>query len=566
MKDGDAEDYLFLLNSLDATLDQVNNLPAYIDPRLLPDESTLPRSWTKPEENPQGAWSHQVRNLQSKLKAQFILTVHTQTNITLANPLDTRLSGRKIVFKDNVSIAHLPLTGGTLPSLFHGKSAPFVPQIDAIVVQRILQSGGTVAGSATCENFSMSPLSFTSASGPVHNPWLRGHTTGGSSSGSAALVAITAVNAWRERNGLPSLAHELGEGCEMAIGGDQGGSIRIPASYCGVYGLKPTHGLVPYTGILGLHPMIDHTGPIAAKLDDIALMLSVLAGYDGMDPRMTPESPLRENVKDYSALLASWVQSKQEAGEWTPTTSGKGLRIGVITESLSVLGLSDSVKSRFQKSIQRFRDIGAEVIELSIPLHTYAPSIWTIATRPGLSHYGFQNNPSPLLNYPHPDVHPPPFDQKAYELLTKYNPAVVNIYLSHQLMARDPAKMRSATAKAMMHVHQLRAAYDAALSQVDVLITPVNPRVGSPHPKYEDSVKDKMAPGIGGTLNTCGFNVTGHPGLSMPVGFEEVDGAGDAKMPVGMQIVGRRFGEETILKVAKAWEVPGLGLDTWDGR
>ena len=414
----------------------------------------------------------------------------------------------------------------------------------------------------------MSPLSFTSASGPVQNPWLHGFTTGGSSSGSAALVSIKAVNAWRKQHGLPDISHELGEGVDMAVGGDQGGSIRIPAAYCGIYGLKPTHGLIPYSGILGLHPTIDHTGPLATNLEDLATMLSVMAGYDGIDPRMTPESPLRENVKDYASLLASWVASREAAGDWTPTTSGRGLRIGVITESLSVLGLSENVKSRFHKSIQRFRDIGAEVVELSIPIHTYAPSIWTIATRPGLSHYGFQNNPSPLLNYPMPGVEPPPFDQKAYEELTKYNPAVVNIYLSQQFLARDPARMRKATAKAMMHVHQLRAAYDDALSQVDVLVTPVNPRVGSRHPTHDMSVAQKMEPGIGGTLNTCGFNVTGHPGLSIPTGFEDVDGegSGTGKMPVGMQIVGRRFGEEMVLRVAKAWEVPGLGLDTWDGR
>lgn len=490
----------------------------------------------------------------------------TKTDITSTNALDYRLAGKRIVVKDNVSLAGVPLTGGTFPELFHGKAEPFIPEIDAIVVKRLLDSGATIVGSATCENFSMTPLSFTSATGPVQNPWLRGYTVGGSSSGSATLVAIKVVNAWRERHGLPSIAHELGEGVDMAIGGDQGGSIRIPASYCGIYGLKPTHGLVPYTGILGLHPMIDHTGPLAASLDDVATMLSVLAGYDGIDPRMTPLSPLRANVKDYPALLGAWIKSKEEAGEWTPSTSGKGLRIGVITESLSVLGLADNVKSRLFKAVQRFRDIGAEVVDISIPIHTYAPSIWTIATRPGLSHYGFQNNPSPLLNYPNPNITPPAFDQKAFDLLTKYNPAVVNIYLSHQLLSRDPARMRAATAKAMMHVHQLKAAYDAALQNVDVLLTPINPRVGSKHPTYDMSVKEKMAPSIGGTLNTCGFNVSGHPGLSLPVGFEEVEGSGGGKMPVGIQLVGKYFDEETILKVARAWEVPGLGIDIWDGR
>ncbi|KIW02295.1 uncharacterized protein PV09_06442 [Verruconis gallopava] len=547
LSESDAADYLFLLNSLDATIQQIADLPPYVDPRLLPEESTLPRTWSKPTENPQNAWSH-------------------LTNITSSRPLDTRLAGKTVALKDNISIAQVPLTGGTFPEIFHDKPQVYVPQIDAIVVKRLLQSGATVAGSATCENFSMSPLSFTSATGPVHNVWLRGYTTGGSSSGSATLVSINVINAWRKRHNLPSIEHELGPGVDMAVGGDQGGSIRIPAAYCGIYGLKPTHGLVPYTGILGLHPMIDHTGPLAASLEDIATMLSVMAGYDGIDPRMTPESPLRANVKDYKALLDSWVKSKEEAGEWTPTASGKGLRIGLIKESLEVMGLSPTVKSAVIEAVARFKAIGAEVKELSIPLHLIGPSIWTIATRMGLSYYGFQNNPQPMLNYPIPDLSPPTFGQKAFDLLTKHNPAVVNIFFSHQLRAKDPARLRSVTAKAMMHVHELRAAYDAALADVDVLVTPVNPRVGSKHPDLASSVKEKMEPGIGGTLNTCGFNVTGHPGLSIPIGFGEVDGANGGKMPIGMQIVGKRWDEETVLKAAKAWEVPGLGLDTWDGR
>lgn len=183
----------------------------------------------------------------------------------------------------------------------------------------------------------------------------------------------------------------------------------------------------------------------------------------------------------------------------------------------------------------------------------------------GLSRYGFQNNASPFLGYPLPGISPPPFDQKAFDLLTEYNPAVVNIFFTHEYMQQNPAQARAITAKAMMHVHELRAAYDKALEEFDVLLTPVNPRVGSKHPPKDASVREKMKPSIGGTLNTCGFNVTGHPGLSLPIGFEEVD-TGEGKMPVGMQLVGKRWDEETILKVAKAWEISGLGLDTWDGR
>ncbi|TID26861.1 amidase signature enzyme [Venturia nashicola] len=539
----DEKDYLFLLNSLDATLTQVAELPEYVDPRLKPEEGTLPRTWKKAAVNPLNAWA-------------------CQTDIKSPSPMDPRLAGLTVALKDNVSLAGVPLTGGTFPELITGSSDPHVPTIDAIVVQRLLQSGATVSGTATCENFSMSPLSFTSATGPVHNPWLYGWTTGGSSSGPTALVAIKVVNSWRKRHGLPSVEEELGEGVDAAIGGDQGGSIRIPASYCGVYGLKPTHGLIPYTGIMSLHPLLDHTGPIAGSLEDVARLLNVLAGYDGMDPRMTPLSPLRSQVKDYNLDLENWISAKKEAGEWTPQSSGKGLRIGIIKESLTVLNLSSACKTAFLKAADRFRTIGAHVDEISIPEHTIAPSIWTIATRLGMYHYGFQNNPSPLLNHPLPSISPPPFTQSTYDKLNLVNPAVVNVFLGTQLLTSNPLS-RQITAKAICHIHQLIAAYDTALSTYDVLILPSNPNPGSKHPPKSASVAEKMEPSIGATLNTCGFNVTGHPGLVMPVGFAEV---GEGRVPVAMQIVGRKFDEARVLRVAKAWEVPGLGLDEWDGR
>src|SRR6266436_1770796 len=134
-----------------------------------------------------------------------------------------KLKGKKIALKDNVCLAGVPMMNGA--SSLEG----YVPDVDATIVTRILDAGGTILGKVHCEYFCFSGGSHTSSAGPVHNPRKMGHSAGGSSSGSAAVVAAGEV--------------------EMAIGGDQGGSIRIPSAYCGVYGLKPTHGLVPYTGI-----------------------------------------------------------------------------------------------------------------------------------------------------------------------------------------------------------------------------------------------------------------------------------------------------------------------------
>ena len=160
--------------------------------------------------------------------------------------------------KDNICLAGVPMMNGA--STLEG----YVPDVDATVVQRILDAGGTIVGKSVCEYFCFSGGSHTSSSGPVHNPHRQGYSAGGSSSGSAALVAAGEV--------------------PMALGGDQGGSIRMPASFCGIYGMKPTHGLVPYTGIMPIELTIDHTGPMTATVEDNALLLEVLAGPDGLDP------------------------------------------------------------------------------------------------------------------------------------------------------------------------------------------------------------------------------------------------------------------------------------------
>jgi amidase len=422
--------------------------------------------------------------------------------------VDSRLAGRTVAVKDNVSIAGVPLTGGTFPELLTGKSEYPIPQIDAVVVKRVLETGGTIKGSANCEHFSMSPLSFTSASGPVHNAWLRGYTTGGSSSGCGAVVAAGQVRAWRKKYGLEPNDSELGESVDMAVGGDQGGSIRIPAAYAGIYGFKPTHGLIPYTGIISLLPLVDHTGPMTTTLEDNALLLSVLAGYDGIDPRCTPETPLRQNVSNYPLLLDEWRSTKEAKSEWTATNAGKGLRVAVIKEGLEVLGLTEEVKNVLDAAAAQFRAIGADVQEVSIPMHTLGPAIWTVVSRPCIVSNGLQNRTTPYLQYAMPDVTPPAFDQKAFETLNKHNPAVVNMFFNSAFMNEKPAA-NAVLAKAMGHVQQLRDAYDEVLKDFDVLLTPVNPRVGSKHPDLSADVGVKMEPAIGATLNTCQFNVTG---------------------------------------------------------
>ncbi|KAK1992961.1 amidase signature enzyme [Colletotrichum falcatum] len=518
----DARSYLVLLKSFEAVMLQVDACDDYIHPDLSLVPTSEPRSFWKPDtkDNPMNAWSHRC-------------------NITAAQPTGDILRGRSVAVKDNVCVGGLPTTLGTHPEILtRGGPLPLSP-IDETVVSRLFRAGALVKGSSTCENFCASPLACTSVTGPVHHPLLHGYTTGGSSSGSCALVSSEALS----RSGKGS----FGDTVELAIGGDQAGSIRIPACYTGIYGLKPTFGLVPYTGAASMTPMIDHLGPIASSIEDIATLLKVMAGWDGIDPRMTPETPLVVNVKDYPAMVDGYRRETRVPGQ--PV-----LRVGLLTESFSVTGLSQQVIELVRKAAREgFEAAGAEVVDVSVPMHSEGPIIWTAAARPSMALSLLHGKPSGHLSYlsPHINTQWRPI-QDAYQLLTQSNPAVINILLSQVF---DKARLApSIEAKAHRKVFQLRAAYDAALAQVDVLVTPCAPTVSMPHPDTGASILERLKPAIGLTSNTCPFNVTGHPAMNVPCGELPLKDRLHVKMPVGMQVVGRRWEDETVLKAAIVFE------------
>ncbi|KAJ5150626.1 Amidase [Penicillium coprophilum] len=531
MDDKDAQDYLTLLRSLETVLRSIDDAPDYIAPDLLPRETLERRKfWTPtPEDNPFNGWSYQC-------------------DLRSVTPAGNLLTGRTVAVKDNISVGGLPTTLGVPQSLFPQADGYPISPIDAVVVSRILGAGGIIKGTSTCESFCASPLSFTSATGPVHNPRLRNYTAGGSSSGSAVLVAA-------HRLASAGSGSSWGRTVELAIGTDQAGSVRIPASYNGIYGLKPTFGLVPYTGAGSMSPMIDHLGPLAAELEDVATLLEVMAGYDGYDPRMSPETPLIRHVKPYSKLLRQARQGIQSTSQ-----PGHKLRVGLLKESFCMPGVAADVRDIvFQAATRYFEAVGASVIEVSIPMHQQGPVIWTAATRPSMSNYLCQGNPSGHLSFlpPHTQIKWPP-SQATYDKLTCNNPAVVNIMLSERF-ARESSKA-GLEAKAHRMVFALRAAYDSALEHVDILVTPCAPTVAMPHPDpngldgRRTSILDRLGVAIGLTSNTCPFNVTGHPGLNVPCGFSTVKDHPDAPLPVGMQIVASRWADEQLIEAAALFE------------
>ena len=213
-------------------LQELEALPDYLPAVKYPRE---PGVRPEAEDNPYNAWCRKV---------------------VVKGAASGKLHGKRIALKDNIMLAQVPMLHGTW--VMDG----YVPEVDATVVTRILDAGGEIAGKAETECMSHGG-GATSTHGEVVNPRKPGYATGGSSSGCAALVAAEEV--------------------DMAIGGDQGGSIRGPASFCGIYGMKPTFGLVPFTGVMQYEPTLDHIGPMTSTVHDNALLLEVIAGPDGID-------------------------------------------------------------------------------------------------------------------------------------------------------------------------------------------------------------------------------------------------------------------------------------------
>ncbi|KAL1891275.1 hypothetical protein Sste5346_007734 [Sporothrix stenoceras] len=555
----DEADYYTLVKAMEDEITEVEVMPAYVDPRLAPSVA-LPvadRKYSAPDkaDNPLNAWSH-----------RFTLKDEAAVSSGI-------LAGRTVALKDTIAVAGIPLTLGTHTyQLTTSPDQPYpIPSVDAPIVTRLVESGGVIVGTATCENFCMSGLSDTSAIGPVDNPWLKGYAAGGSSSGSGVLTAIPSVEKWRKKHGLPIEDLGLGPGVDLAIGGDQGGSIRLPAAYSGVYGLKPTHGLVPYTGIASLHPMCDHVGPMASSVADVALLLSAIAGYDGMDPRATPETPLRKNVPAYHELLKAAIAEKEAKGEWTPTTAGKGLRVGLLKEGLALPKLDPKVADIVRAAAAKFESLGATVVDVSVPLHSKGGSIWSAAMRGVMADVFLSSKAPDLLAFTTTEVSPPKMTQEWYDKLTAASPMVVTAALGSKYLGDTTKFPHTYRSKAVSHVAQLRAAYDAVLDDVDILLLPVTPSVAPPHSikaageKSAKGLLDMYQNNLGVSDNTGPFNITGHPALAMPGGWAPaagIDGAeSEGKLPVGIQLVGKRYGDFGVLMAASIWEVAGLGLD-----
>jgi amidase len=478
MSDARVQEFIDVMQGTLDAYDIVDSLPDYLPPVLYPRTSGYHPT---AEENPMNAWY-----------------VKTEIKGAPRGPL----LGRKVALKDNVCLAGVPMMNGA--ATLKG----YTPDLDATIVTRLLDAGAVIAGKAHCEYFCLSGGSHTNATGPVHNPHKHGYSAGGSSSGSGALVGSGEI--------------------DMAIGGDQGGSIRMPASFCGCYGMKPTHGLVPYSGIMPIENTIDHVGPMTTNVMDNALMLEVLAGADGLDPRQYDVQTDR-----YTAAVGRGVS---------------GLRIGVIKEGYQQAGAEQDVNEKVRAAADTLRRLGATVDEISVPWHNHGTAIWTPIALEGLTQQMMLGNgmgtgweglyTTSLLEY-HSN-----WRTRADELsdTLKISMLVGQYHLKHT-RGRYYAKAQNLS-------RQLRDEFNKVFASYDLLLTPTTPMKAQPIPSADASLELWCHRAFEMLGNTAPFDVTGHPAMSVPCGMS--DG-----LPVGLQIIGRRYDESTIYRAASAFEQAG---------
>ncbi|EAW12716.1 putative amidase [Aspergillus clavatus NRRL 1] len=485
----EVDDFHTLLAAVHDCAEDVSKLPDY---QPVPDISRYPRQDVRrpgPEEQVFGqAWAH-----------RFLIE---------GNKEGGSLAGKTVSLKDCIAVAGVPqlLGSDVIPS--------WTPTTDATVVKRLLDAGVDILGTSTCENFCHSTGSYTSAQGTVENPHAAGYSAGGSTSGGAALVAGGVV--------------------DITIGGDQGGSIRVPASFCGCVGLKPTHGLVPFTGITSGDAVNDHAGPLARSVQEVALCLDAISRYDGIDDRSL-SSP-----RPGTTTFAQTLQTEPARLE--------GFNIGVLKEGFEHSAVDPTVRSCVMAAVQRFKELGAVIEEISLPEHLHGPAIWTIQQRiaGSMSLLGHAHGRHGLYMTELDGARLPWTDegfQRAF-------PATKNVIINGLYLA---SRFPGLYGKTMNIGRRLRDLYENIFENHDVVVMPTTPVIASRHGKRGLPL-ESVRPSMGLTINTAIFDVTGQPAMSIPVGFASAKDNVDVQLPVGMQIVGGLWQDSKVLRAGHAWE------------
>jgi amidase len=333
---------------------------------------------------------------------------------------------------------------------------------------------------------------------------------------------------------------------DLSVGADQGGSIRLPSASCGIVGLKPTWGLVPYTGCISLEATIDHVGPMARNVQDCATLLEVIAGNDGIDDRQHYNWPQRY------LKFGEEVKKHLDSGGDQPL---KGVKVGVLKEGFDNPKTDPNVAAASKASIVKMAKLGAEIKDISVPLHTESSTIWTVALPMASTTKGLLANPVGRKQLLFPDRGTqigPQLSQTAFDALGHGGQNICLRALFLQQKFSSPLH-----AGCTNLLRKLNDEYERAFRTVDILVMPTTP---FPPVRIQENSGETLGPlkmlarTRGATYNTSTFNSTGHPALNLPVGFVPAQDDKRVFLPTGLQIVGRKFEDLMCLKVAASWE------------
>ncbi len=444
---------------------------------------------------------HNIEEKEPQINA--FITTTPELALQMARKADERLKQGNAAGKLNgipVAIKDVLCTKGIPTTCASRILSAYRPPYDATVVQKLVQEGAVIVGKTNMDEFAMGSSTENSALGPTHNPVDLERVPGGSSGGSAAAVAA------RE--------------AVLSVGTDTGGSIRQPASFCGVVGMKPTYGRVSRYGLIAYASSLDQAGPFAKDVRDCALLLEAISGHDPKDSTSAPKP-----VPSYLAALEKGI---------------KGIKVGMPKEYF-VEGLDQQVKDSIVQAVSSLEKEGAEIVEISLPHTPYAvAAYYLIATAEASSNlarydgvkYGYRADkdvPDMIRMYEETRYQGFGREVKRRIMLGTYVLSA-GYYEAYYLKA---LKVRTL----------IKRDFDMAFEDVDCIITPVSPclpfRLGE---KIGDPLQMYLV-----DIYTVSLNLTGLPGISVPCGTID-------SLPVGMQIIGRPFDEEMILRVGYAYE------------
>ena len=444
---------------------------------------------------------NQIDKVDNLIKA--FLVINREEALRQAKVIDTKvkngeelppLAGVAVAIKDIIATQGTETTCGS--KILKG----FIPPYNATVINKLKEAGAIIIGKTNMDEFAMGSSTENSAFGPTHNPWDLERVPGGSSGGSAAAVAADETF--------------------VALGTDTGGSIRQPASLCGMVGLKPTYGRVSRYGLVAYASSLDQIGPITKDVTDCALMMNVIGGHDNMD-----STSVNLEVPDYLKPCQAGI---------------KDLKIGVPKEYF-IEGIDPEVKSALDRALKIFEKLGAKIEEVSLPHTEYSlPTYYLIATAEASSNlarydgvqYGYRAEEYEDLSSMYQKTRSEGFGSEVKRRIMLGTYALSSGYYDAYYLKAQ--KVRTL----------IKEDFDKAFNKYDILVTPTSP---TPAFKLNEKVSDPLTMYLS-DIYTIPINLAGLPAISINCGYSK------SNLPIGLQIIGRHFSEETILRAAYNFE------------